>query len=953
MTVRSPRPRVAAPWVRTRLRAAPGTALALALLVAVTAFLAAALPRAVDRSGDGGLRRAVTSAGAGRTVLQFAAPPEAEGAGQEAAASLRGAALEEYRAAIVGAADPSLPLDPGQSASGVRSTEPQEMREPWLPRPDGLPPRLDLIAQSGLDEHARLEAGRWPRAAGDVTAGTPRVEAAVSSATARRLNIEVGSVLRFAGERRGPLTVRITGIVAPRDPQGSYWSVEPLMRTPALTVLHGDPELRQYWKAALLLPPDAAPALLGTATDPHRFWNLAPAVDGFHAHDVSRLQTAVAATESGPVLQRVREETSSAVSARTDLDEVLIHYEQLRAAIGPLVSVAAFGTGTVATVVLLMAGGLAAGRRRAELTLLRARGGSLTGLGGRLLAETAVVALPSAALGLAAACLAVPGARLPYAVAAAGAVALLGCLALPLRAVAAHRAVRVHTGREDLTAVRPSRRRTVAELTLLVLAVGAVVALRTRGATDGSGASGDHLVSLAPVLVGLIAALVLVRLHPLPLRALARPARRLRGVVGPLSLARAGRGSGSAVLPLLALLTALTTAAFGGSVLTGVADARDRTALLAVGADARVESLHVLPADLADRVRRTAGVEDVTVAGVSHYARPQDGWDVVPVVAVDPAPYAAHTRRTDMGAFDARVLRAPGAPSGASASPGTGGGSGTGAGDGDDDRAGSAPLTDAPAASAADPLPAVASPKVAKRFGTRPFPVRMEDRSIVTLRIVEVRDRTPAVVGDQFLVVDRSGLSARAARPTTLLVTGDALDPAALRRTAGDDTLVQIRAEERAGYVDSPLQSGAERVYTAAVTAGAGYAVLALLLTLVRAAPERAALLARLRTMGLTRAQGRRLLVLESLPQALLAAVGGTLTAWATIVLLSPGIDLTTMAVPDTVTSPGRAVLRTDPVALLVPAVVVVALTVGVAVAQAWWTGRRGSVRELRAGDAR
>ncbi|WP_432055508.1 FtsX-like permease family protein [Streptomyces sp. bgisy022] len=968
MTVRSSRPRTAAPWVRTRLRAAPGTALALALLVAVTAFLAAALPRAVDRYGDDGLRRAVTSAGAARTVLQFAAPPDPQASGQEAEASLRGAALEDYRTRILDAADRTLPLDPGQSAAGVRSTEPQEMREPWLPRPDGLPPRLDLIAQSGLAEHARLEAGRWPRAAGDVTARTPRVEAAVSAETARRLNIEVGSVLRFAGEQRAPLAVRVTGIVAPRDPRGAYWSVEPLTRTPALTILNGDPDLREYWKAALLLPPDAAPALLGTATDPYRYWNLVPSVDALHAHDVPRLKTAVASTESGPVLQRVREKTSPVVSAGTDLDEVLIRHERLRAAIGPLVAVAAFGTAAVATVVLMMAGGLAADRRRAELALLRARGGSLAGLGGRLLAETSVVALPAAALGLTAACLAVPGARLPYAVAAAGAVALLGCLALPVRAVAAHRAVRVHTGREDLTAARPSRRRTVAELTLLVLAVGAVVALRTRGTADGSGASGDHLVSLAPVLVGVIAALLLVRLYPLPLRALARPARRLRGVVGPLSLARAGRGSGSAVLPLLALLTALTTAAFGGSVLSGVADARDRTALHTVGADARVESLHVLPADLADRVRRAEGVEDVTVAGVSHHARPQDGWDVVPVAAVDPGPYAAHTRRTDIGAFDARVLETGGEPSGAGTTPGggtggdAGGGSASGSGAGGADGGGGAgsPMpadasarADASAATAADPLPAVASPKVAERFGTRPFPVRMEDRSIVTLRIVAVRERTPAVVGDQFLVVDRAGLSARAARPTTLLVTGDAFDPAALRRTVGDGTPVLVRAEERARHVDSPLQSGAERVYTAAVTAGAGYAVLALLLTLVRAAPERAALLARLRTMGLTRAQGRRLLVLESLPQALLAAVGGTLTAWASVVLLSPGLDLTTMAVPDTVSSPGRAALRTDPVSLLVPALVVVALTVGVAVVQAWWTGRRSAVRELRAGDAR
>jgi putative ABC transport system permease protein len=163
---------------------------------------------------------------------------------------------------------------------------------------------------------------------------------------------------------------------------------------------------------------------------------------------------------------------------------------------------------------------------------------------------------------------------------------------------------------------------------------------------------------------------------------------------------------------------------------------------------------------------------------------------------------------------------------------------------------------------------------------------------------------------------------------------------------------VRLRSELRAGYVDSPLQSGAERIYTAAVAAGAGYAVLALLLALLRAAPERAALLARLRTMGLTRAQGRRLLVLESLPQALLAAAGGALTGWATIRLLSPGVDLTAIALPPTARS-GRNALRIDPLTLLWPAATVLLLAVGVAAGQAWWTGRKGSVRELRAGDAR
>jgi putative ABC transport system permease protein len=207
------------------------------------------------------------------------------------------------------------------------------------------------------------------------------------------------------------------------------------------------------------------------------------------------------------------------------------------------------------------------------------------------------------------------------------------------------------------------------------------------------------------------------------------------------------------------------------------------------------------------------------------------------------------------------------------------------------------------------------------------------------------------VTGADFLVVDRAGLSATAAGPTALLVTGPEADGRALREAAGDAVSVRLRADERARYVDSPLQSGVEHLYTAAVAAGAGYAVLALLLSLLRAAPERIALLARLRTMGLTRPQGRRLLVLESLPQAVLAAAGGVLTGWAAIRLLSPGMDLTAVALPPSVAPLEQTPLHTDAWSLTVPALAVVTVTVGIAGMQAWWAGRRGAVRELRAGD--
>ncbi|MFF2933656.1 ABC transporter permease [Streptomyces mirabilis] len=913
-----------APWVRTRLRTAPGAAVAFGVLVLVTAFLAAALPRALDAYETKGLRQEIAGAPPAATSVELSAPqPGLEIAQSTREKAVRPPALAAVRRAALARLPAPLRADTTESAYGVRTSKSLVGLNHWLPVIDA-PPRFTLVAQSGLAAHSIVRGGRLPIAAGEVTADTRKVEAAVTEATARTLRLRVGSVIDVDGFGGAPLVVRITGIVEPRHPQGGYWSAEPVLRTPGVAADAPVPP-QFHWDAGLLLAPGAAPVLLGSQGQPELYWRFAPATDRLTAQDVPGLVSRIASLEGGPELLRMREVAGGTAAVATDLETVVGSYTTTRAAITPVVAVGAFGIGAVAAVVLVMAGGLVAARRAAELALLRARGGSLRGIAGRLLAETAVVAVPAAAAGLLLAVLTVDEARLPPAVLGASAVALLACAVLPVRAVVAHRRPRAHAERDDLAHARPGRRRTVAELTVLVLAVGSVVALRRRGASS----AGDLLVSAAPVLVGLIAALVLVRLYPLPLRWAARPAARGRGVVGFLSLARAGRSSTVGVaLPLLALLLALTTAAFGGSVLAGVSDARDRAALLATGADARIAGpgeVTPLPAGVAGAVRKVAGVRAVTAVRIERTAELTSGGagakEGLTLIGVEPASYARLARQTGLGAFPAEVLKPKGAQ-----------GAGTGR-----------------------VLNAVASPGLAERLGRAPRRITSLAGDI-TVRIAAVRSRTPAAPGADFLLVDAAGLTH--SDPTALLATGAALDAPALRaavRGAGKSLTVTSRDEERAALSDAPLQAGAERIYTTAALAGAGYAVLALLLSLLQSAPERAALLARLRTMGLTSRQGRRLLSLDALPQALLAASGGMLAGWATVRLLAPGIDLERLALA---TAVGRvpvigASLRTDVWSLLLPAAGTVLLAWAVAVAQAWWAGRRTSITELRTGGMR
>ncbi|MFJ4907414.1 FtsX-like permease family protein [Streptomyces sp. NPDC093249] len=937
---RSDRPaRAVAPWVRTRLRTAPWAAASLALLVLVTAYLAAALPRVMDAYETEGLRHDISTAIPRNSVLGLTA--EAPGLELDLPvreSQLAPAVLKKQQEKVRGLLPDLLRTDPRQTSHGVRTVKRVEGVDSWLPRPDGLSPQFLLSSPSGLADHSTLRAGRLPEG----TARRP--EAVVTAKTAEALHLKPGSVVHVPGRISAePIAFTVTGIVEPRGPEAAYWSVEPLLRTPALAPIVGD-DVKYYWQGALLVSPASAPALLSTTGEPEVFFRYLPVADHLTGRDAEALTAALDSATGGPDLVKMREVVGPTGTMTTGLDAIVDSYRSMRDAITPVVAVAVFGIGAVAAVVLAMTGGLFVGRRDHELALIRSRGASLTGIGTRLLGETTAVSVPAAALALGLAVLTVrapaagPGAGpatgsegvpLLPSLLAVTAVALVAMLVLPVRAMVRHRHPRLHGGRDDLLTARPSTRRTVLELTLLVLAVGAVASLRLRG----TGESGDLLVSAAPVLVGLIAAMLLVRVYPLPLRWAGRPARRLRGAVGPLALARAGRSSTAGTLPLLALVLALTTAAFGGSVLAGVADARDRAALLAIGADARIDGSvewTPLPAGLVDSVRTTRGVRDVAPLQIEYgVSLPSAHGTTSPpmsgaLVGVEPGSYTRLSARTGFGAF----------PPGLLASTGKGG--------------------KEVAADTGRVLPAVASPSVAERLGNAPQEI-VTAAGVFRVKVVAVRAATPALPGADFLVVNAADLTHRT--NTALLVTGSQ-DGTALRaavKAKSATLLVTMRTEERSTYVDSPLQSGAERMYLGAIGAGAGFAVVAVLLSLMQNAPERTTLLARLRTMGLTRKQGRRLLGLEALPQAVLAAVGGVLVGWATVPLLAPGIDLFRLALA---TTPGfapldAAPLRADPWSLVVPAVAVVLITAAAAAGQAWWAGRRGSIKELRAGDAR
>ncbi|WP_052770288.1 hypothetical protein [Streptomyces sp. CNQ-509] len=929
---RGSRPPGAAPWVRTRLRAAPGGAVALALLVLVTAFLAAAFPRGVDTYEDREARRLIEGATAAERNVALTAQPDPEVRFEDRAESMGGRVVERFVRPVLGEFREPLRAERGQVSYGVRTKPVLVTDDPWLPKTDGQRPEVQLDARAGVGERARVVEGRLPEPTAYEAEGGGDValEAAVTAATADRLHLRVGSRVHIP-RSEGTVAVEVTGILEPKAPGSDYWSVDPLLRTPELRQRPESLEPQRYWAAAFLLHPDSGPALFaGTQSFGPSFedagaspyWNVPVAGGGLRGRNVAAVLDALSALQEGPGFERLAQRTGGTLDVSTGATGLLAGYTGVREAVTPVVAVAAFGVGAVAAVVLGMSGGLAASRRRAELALLRSRGGSLRSIATRLLAENAAAVLPAAAAGYGLAVLLLPGARHAPALLAAGATAVLALCALPLLAVAAVRRPRPPV-RTDLVRARPSRQRLVAEVTAVVLAVGAIVVLRRRGDADGGA---DALVSAAPVLVGSVAATVFVRLYPLPLRLAARPAAWARGALGFLSLARAGRAPAASALPLLALLVALTTASFGGSVLAGVADARATASLHSVGGDARLTSAAPLPDGLAAQAEKVGGVRHLAAVST------ESGLQVIglsgdlTLLTVDAAAYARLSADLGLGPFDAGRLR-----------------------DGNGGRA----------------LPALVSPGVADLIGDGTLGLQ-SSRGRITAEVAAVRTTTPALTGGQFAVVDAESVarhlpgteSVTEARPDTLLLSAaGGLDGAALRELVRDSAPAAgllLRDDVTDDLAASELQRGAERLYAAAVVAATGYALLAVLLSLLRAAPERVALLARLRTMGFSRRHGRRLLVLEALPQLVAAGLVGALAGLVTVRLLGPGIDLSALALgeesPDLL-GPGGAELRADPLALALPSVAVPALALAAVLVQAWWGGRRRAVQELRAGE--
>jgi putative ABC transport system permease protein len=187
------------------------------------------------------------------------------------------------------------------------------------------------------------------------------------------------------------------------------------------------------------------------------------------------------------------------------------------------------------------------------------------------------------------------------------------------------------------------------------------------------------------------------------------------------------------------------------------------------------------------------------------------------------------------------------------------------------------------------------------------------------------------------------------AAPQSLLMLDGAIDAktlaATLHRVAPGADLVQ-RAAELSALTHAPFQADTFNTLDLSMLGAALLAVVALLAGLTMGARSREQALARLATMGLSRRQANRLVLLENLPALVAALIGGVVCTVAIGALIGPGIDLGVF------TGTAQAVrLRVDPWVLTL-AGVAIALTTAVTLAgHTAAAHRRGVTAALRLGN--
>jgi putative ABC transport system permease protein len=762
-----------------------------------------------------------------------------------------------------------------------------------LPGTGGTPVKIEITERQPLGPQVRLLSGHLPvatpvpaPAAGPGKPGGKQpaatVQVVMTRQTAARFGLHAGSEFVMPGSELAstgvitPVTILVTGIVVPVDPTSSFWGTDPGVL--AADLQFQGPSGSPYWAGGVMAGPDEADELQSYfgSRNPQLEWVFPLDVSSLDSQQVQPLSDALGkiATDT-PTLSGPLEPVASTLTASSGMLFALNAFIVTAQSVDTLLWLLYVSLTVAGLAVLLLAARMVVIRRSPEITVIRARGGSLRQIAIGTGRDAALLCVPAAVIAAVLAILVVPGAGSAQGAGSAGgwwppiaavAVAVFGPA---LIAVWQHRLPRRRTAVPRLPR---GGTRLVIEAALVAASVAGIVVSRDQGTQAGSGV--NFYTSSVPVLVAIPAVIVVLRLYPLVLRGLLRAFARTSRAPAFLGLARASRTALTPALPALALVLALTVAAFAGMVRDAVVNGEVAASWRTAGADATVtpsytaQSFTISPA----AARAVAAVPGVTHAAevVNEFWTTPAGTQVS-VLAVDPGRYAE---------LVARIPGFPPVPAGLLAAPDTAGA----------------------------PQPVLVSPQAAALLGAAgqgsgavTLSTRQASLRPVQVRVAGVISSTPALpAGGAFVIMPLAALKSTIAPPepvpvNQMLLTGGSIDHArltALVRHTLPGAVTSFRSDILFGLTSGPLQHGAFTLFSLAVVVAAILGLAVMLLELALGASEREATLARLATMGLGEGQRAWVVALEVLPAVIAAAVAAWACALALPQVLAPDIDL-------------------------------------------------------------
>lgn len=912
---------------RRQLLADRGAALTVVIVVLVVAALLAAWPRAIDAMFAEEVREQVTQTSPRIRDVSGQVPVFPPWLGEDSAEITEEQLYGRFEQTLLDIRDDAPPLvravlgEPYYQLVGGD----QEVLE-HIPGTYNLGVRLTILADRHYEDRIRLVAGELPSSvvrAGDADPEALRadlaermeaagiigdvdlddvdlrpvvVDIALSETTADRLGWPLGQQRRLAldlGVFGPPLVARLTGIFAAADPDSGYWVHGAGLLQP-LEEIDPDRGVRA-WARGFVAPTAIVEGVVGG--------------HGFTAHVCYPLDGSALTTADGPVLvDELRafttrshavvlgEEPTPGVSNSlllssgtiTTLDDTLARQASATALLG---LVAAWPVG-VALAVLALGSKLVIDRRRRAMALVTARGASHRQVLVLLAIEGALLGLPAAALAVVAAARLVPGAPgvagllLPIVVGLAPGV-LLPVIGRPGA---------VRTQRSDPGRRRLGWLRSVLEALTISAAAVAVILLNRRGLTAGEPGRGvDPLLVATPLLVAVAVGVLVLRFYPLPVAAAGTLLKRRRGLVGYIGTARAVRDPAAGLAPVLALVVGLSVAVFS-TVLWSTTQAGGTSASVnEVGADIRASGAIVAPEQVAAAEELPGVIAAVAVADQGR------------------AEVTVGNRRAHADVFVTDTVKLAAVQSGLT---------------------GVAPIADGLDQADAGVLPVMLSADL----GAAGESGHLDLFSGVDIAVAAAPDQVAGLSNSRpWILVDRHALDSLGPslqRPARALLIGTAgapidealvaqvVDPQAQIHTATD-----VLAEVRAGAVGTGLMGS----FVVAVAVVGVLSAVAVLLTMVIAAPSRGRLFSQLRTLGLSGRQAQGLATWEIAPLALVALAFGTGLGIGIPWLVFSAIDLRPLT--GTSIQPPVAIDWTLVAAAAAAFVVIVAIAVTIAVA--------------------